>query len=211
MREMRKRYLVLGLSVFLALALTVPALGGPSNPVAGASATAKAIAQKALKKAKQAQKTANTAKSTANTALSNAAAAQSTANSAQSDANGAQTTANQAKTAAAAAQTSADNAQTAADAANANANTRYRSVGEVNGGATADDTSSPKSAFASCPAGSDPTGGGYSIGGTTPGGAVVTSQHVQFYGGGWFASARTQQGLGATSWSIAAFAECASK
>src|SRR6478672_3604120 len=178
MREMRKRYLVLGLSVLLALALAVPALGGPSNPVAGASATAKAIAQKALKKAKQAQKTANTAKSTANTALSNAAAAQSTANSAQ---------------------TSADSAQTAADAANANANTRYKSVGEVSGGATADDTSSPKSAFASCPAGSDPTGGGYSIGGTTPGGAVVTSQHVQFYGGGWFASARTQQGLGATS------------
>jgi membrane protein involved in colicin uptake len=201
---MRKRYLVLGLSVFLALALAVPALGGPSNPVAGASATAKAIAQKALKKAKAAQKTANQAKSTANTALSNAAAAQSTANSAQSDAN-------QAKTAAAAAQTSADNAQTAADAANANANTRYNSVTEVSGGATADDTSSPKSAFATCPAGSDPTGGGYSIGGTTPGGAVVTSQHVQLYGGGWFASARTQQGLGATSWSIAAFAECASK
>lgn len=204
MREMRKRYLVLGLSVFLALALAVPALGGPSNPVAGASATAKAIAKKALRKA-------NAAQSTANTALSNAAAAQSTANSAQTDANAAQTTANQAKTAAAAAQTSADNAQTSADAANANANTRYKSVGEVSGGATADDTSSPKSAFASCPAGSDPTGGGYSIGGTTPGGAVVTSQHVQFYGGGWFASARTQQGLGATSWSIAAFAECASK
>jgi hypothetical protein len=204
MREMRKRYLVLGLSVFLALTLTVPALGGPSNPVAGASATALSIAKKALRKAKKAQ-------STANTALSNAATAQSTANTAQSNANAAQTTANQAKTAAAAAQTSADNAQTAADAANANANTRYKSVTEVTGGATADDTSSPKSAFATCPAGSDPTGGGYSIGGTTPGGAVVTSQHVQLYGGGWFASARTQAGLGATSWSIAAFAECASK
>ena len=204
MKEMKKRYLVLGLSVFLALALTVPALGGPSNPVAGASASALKIAKKALRKA-------NSAQSTANTALSNAAAAQSTANSAQSDANAAQTTANQAKTAAQGAQTSANNAQTAADAANANANTRLKNVGEQAGSATADDTSSPKSAFADCPAGTEVTGGGYSIGGTTPGGAVVTSQHVQLYGGGWFASARTQQGLGATSWSVAAFAECASK
>lgn len=202
MREMRKRYLVLGLSVFLALALAVPALGGPSNPVAGASATAKAIALKALKKAKKAQ-------TTANTALSNAAAAQSTADSAQSAANGAQTTANQAKTAAAAAQTSADNAQTAADAANANANNRFQSVGEVAGSATANDTNSPKSAFADCPAGAGVTGGGYSVGGTNPNNVTVTAQHVQFYGGGWFASGRAISGT--PTWSIVAFAECATK
>jgi hypothetical protein len=202
MREMRKRYLVLGLSVFLALTLTVPALGGPSNPVAGASATALSIAKKALRKAKRAQ-------STANTALSNAATAQSTANTAQSDASAAQTTANQAKTAAAAAQTSANNAQTAADAANANANTRFQSVGEFAGGATANDNSTPKSAFADCPAGAGVTGGGYSVGGTSPNSVTVTAQHVQFYGGGWFASGRAISGT--PTWSIVAFAECATK
>ena len=38
---MSKRYTVLGLSVVLALALAVPALGGPTNPIASISASAK--------------------------------------------------------------------------------------------------------------------------------------------------------------------------
>ena len=42
---MRKRYTVLGLSAFLAIALAVPALGGPSNPIAHTAS--------ALKKAKK--------------------------------------------------------------------------------------------------------------------------------------------------------------
>jgi len=198
---MRNRYLVLGLSVFLALALAVPAFGGPSNPVANASRSALSIAKKALKKANKAQ-------STANTALSNAAAAQSTANTAQSDANNAQTTANQAKTAAQNAQTSADAAQTSADAANANANTRLKTIGEHAGSASANDTNSPKSAFADCPGGTQVAGGGYSVGGTNPNEVTVTAQHVQLYGGGWFASGRAISGT--PTWSIVAFAECAS-
>jgi hypothetical protein len=50
------------------LALAVPALGGPSNPIASVSASVKQTATKALKKAKAAQKTANSALSAANSA-----------------------------------------------------------------------------------------------------------------------------------------------
>jgi len=57
---MKKRYTVLGLSLVLALALAVPALGGPSNPIASVSASVKSIANKALKKAKAAQTAAST-------------------------------------------------------------------------------------------------------------------------------------------------------
>ncbi len=46
---MKKRYTVLGLSVFLALALAVPALGGPSDPIAQVAGSG----GKALKKAKK--------------------------------------------------------------------------------------------------------------------------------------------------------------
>ncbi|HET7509963.1 MAG TPA: hypothetical protein VFJ65_06915, partial [Solirubrobacterales bacterium] len=72
---MSKRYAVLGLSIFLALALAVPALGGPANPVANISASAKSIANKALKKAKAAQQTANAANSAAAAANSAASSA----------------------------------------------------------------------------------------------------------------------------------------
>jgi hypothetical protein len=91
---MGRRYVVLGLSVAFALALAVPALGGPSNPIATSAASAKKLANKALK----------------------------TANAANSAAQSAQSTANQALTAANSAQTSADSAKTAADAATAAAN-----------------------------------------------------------------------------------------
>lgn len=120
---MKKRYAVLGLSVILALAFAVPAIGGPSNPVASLSASAKSTASKALKKAKAAQKTANRALSTANSANSAAGAANSAAGAADNAAKKAQTTADEAKSAAGAAQASADSAKGTADAAKATADT----------------------------------------------------------------------------------------
>jgi hypothetical protein len=55
---MQRRFVVLGIASVLALALAVPALGGPSNPIADGAATAKKTANKALKKSKKASKSA---------------------------------------------------------------------------------------------------------------------------------------------------------
>ena len=52
---MKRRYVLLGLASILAIALAVPAMGGPSNPLATTAASAKKTAKKALKKAKKAQ------------------------------------------------------------------------------------------------------------------------------------------------------------
>jgi multidrug efflux pump subunit AcrA (membrane-fusion protein) len=75
---MKNRYLVIGLAIVLAVAVAIPAFGGP-NPGAAISASAKTIAKKAKKKAKSAQQAAakaqqdaNTAQQTANTALQTA-------------------------------------------------------------------------------------------------------------------------------------------
>ena len=111
---MSKRYAVLGFSVVLALALAVPALGGPSNPIASISASVKQTANKALKQAKQ-------AKNLANTANSNAKKAQETAEGAKAAADGAQATANGAKTTADGAKTTADGAKATADGVKATA------------------------------------------------------------------------------------------
>jgi hypothetical protein len=82
---MKRRYVVLGISSVLALALTVPALGGPSNPIASSAASAKKLANKALKKANQANSAAQQAQTTAHQALQSANQAQQTANAAQTD------------------------------------------------------------------------------------------------------------------------------
>jgi hypothetical protein len=66
---MRKRYLVLGFSLLLALVVAVPALGEPSDPTATTSASAKKLAKKALKKAKKADKRSKNALNVANNAL----------------------------------------------------------------------------------------------------------------------------------------------
>jgi hypothetical protein len=66
---MRKRYVVLGLSSLLALAVAVPAFGGASNPTATTSITAKKLAKKANKKANDALNAANAAQDTADEAL----------------------------------------------------------------------------------------------------------------------------------------------
>jgi multidrug efflux pump subunit AcrA (membrane-fusion protein) len=214
---MSKRYTVLGLSVFLALALAVPALGGPTNPVATISASAKAVANKALKKAKAAQTTAEAAQSSANNAngtaekaLAEAKKAQTTGSNAQTSANTAKAAADAAKATADAAKTAATNAQNSANAANANANTRIKESTEVVGELSAENTTTPKLASASCPSGDPVLGGGYSIGGESNR-VTVTQSEEQFYGGGWFADAQTINGQAGATWSLLAIAICGTK
>jgi hypothetical protein len=184
---MNRRYLVFGLSAFLALSLAVPALGGPSSPIATISGSAKKVAKKALRAATAAQDTANQALSTANSA---------------------NTLANTANTAAKAAQTSANNAQTSADAANANANTRFNDTTTFNGTPTADDNTDPKSAASTCPSGQHVTGGGYDIGGTDNDDEAVVTEST--YGDEWFVQAQQIQGSTPGNWSLTARAVCAS-
>lgn len=144
---MKKRYFVLGASVVLAIALAVPALGGPSNPVATTAASAKSTAKKALKKAKKANKKAKGAQATADQALS-------AANNAQNSADGAQATADSAQAAATAAQATADQALQEAQ----NPTGTKLGLQRVTG-TTPNDSSDPKSALAVCPTGKDLTGG----------------------------------------------------
>lgn len=195
---MRNRNLVLGLTAFLALALAVPALGGPSNPVASSAVSLKKVKKKA------------------NAALAAAAAAQATADQAKTAASGAQTTANtantnanQAKTAAAAAQASADAAQLSADAANANANTRLKTTDFVQGTVSAA-TSSDKTAplDAACATGDFLTGGGYILGGT--GANDVTATTNAPYVSLWLVAGKEIGAGTADTWTVQAWAMCAS-
>ena len=203
---MSKRYAVLGLSVFLALALAVPALGGPSNPVASISASVKQTANKALKKAKAAQNTANTALSAANSA-------QGDATKAGTEAGKALTEAKKAQTSAQAAQTTANAAKTAAAAAEANANTRLKGINRNFGTATAENTETPKSASAGCldEATEEVTGGGFSVFGA--GQNQVTIGHSEpifpLYGNGWFVEGRAISGT--PTWELQTVVFCAHK
>jgi len=212
---MKKRYTVLGLSVVLALALSVPALGGPSNPIASVSASVKSIANKALKKAKTAQATAENAQATANSA-SNAAnaaqkdadAAQKTANGAQSTANTALSTANAAKTAAATAQATANIAKTAADNAQSTANNAQSTAnGKMSGEVQVEGEAGTTFGIAGCPSGKVPTGGGFIITGTDNDAATVTESSQ--YGSAWFVAARQIKGTSASSWGTVATVNCA--
>jgi multidrug efflux pump subunit AcrA (membrane-fusion protein) len=202
--------------VFLALALAVPAFGGPSNPIAGASASVKSIANKALKKAKAAQKTANGANATANAALGEAKTArdeakkaQTTANTAQSTANTAKSTADAAKSTADAAKSTADAAKAAAEQAEANANTRIKGSTQVVGESSGESTSASKFASASCGSGQPVLGGGFSVGGEANK-VTVTQSEEQLYGGGWFVAASAIAGQ-TPNWSITAIAVCGTK
>lgn len=193
---MSKRYAVLGLSVVLALALAVPALGGPSNPIASISASAKKIAQKALKKANAAQKTANTANETANSALTEAKKGQTEAKVAQSSA--------------ASAKATADAAKAAAEKAEANANSRIEGSYANFGEATETNTSTSKFAGAECDSASDPIlGGGFFVGGTSEQVTVNTSEIDPLYGDSWFVGARAISGT--PSWSLQASILCGFK
>jgi membrane protein involved in colicin uptake len=216
---MKRRYTVLSLSLVLALALAVPALGGPTNPIAGASASVKQLALKALKKAKAAQNTANTALSTANSAQNAASAAQGDANKVQKEVKSAQSTADAAKAAAANAQSTADaakgaagNAQStadaakaAADAAQATANTKlgetFTEFGDGSGTVTTSGLD-----FVECPGGSEVTGGGYTTGGTGANQAVPV--FTAAYGDAWLASLERIPGQAGT-WSVQAVVTCA--
>jgi membrane protein involved in colicin uptake len=211
---MSKRYTVLGLSVFLALALAVPALGGPSNPVASISASVKQTANKALKKAKAAQKTANSANSTANSALGEAkkaleaaGSAKSTADTAKSTADTAKSTADSAKSTANSAKATAEAASAAAAAAEANANTRVKGSEQL-AESTEENTSTNKFVSVSCPSGHPVLGGGFSVGGESQK-VTVSASEEQLYGGGWFVIGNAISGT--PSWSITAIAVCGTK
>lgn len=201
---MSKRYLVLGLSVVLALALAVPALGGPTNPVASLSATAKSIANKALKKAKSAQKTANTALADAGAAQSDATKALNEAKKGQTAAAAAQGTANSAKSI-------AEAAKTAAAAAEANANTRLKGTEFTYGTSTAEDTETPKATSAHCPdeVNEEVTGGGYSTFGAGNNNVTITHSEPVFplYGRGWFVEGEAISGT--PTWELQAVVFCA--
>lgn len=199
---MRKRYAVLGLSVVFALALAVPAFGGPTNPLASISATVKQTANKALKKAKAAQKTANEAKSLAGTANTGAGAALTEAQKGVADAATAQTSATNA-------QKAAEAAKKAAEAAEANAKTRLAGS-EQRVGEPSEGTATSKFASSSCPTGNPVLGGGFSVGGENNK-VTVTQSEEQLYGGGWFVGAQTINGQGTPSWSITAIAICGTK
>lgn len=219
---MKKRYTVLGLSVVLALALAVPALGGPSNPIASASAGVKSIANKALKKAKAAQTAATNAQNTANAASSAAASAQKDATAADKEAAGAQKTATsaqgtattalstanaakkeagEAKTAAATAQTAANSAQTAADNAQATAN------GKMSGEVQVEGEEGTTFGIAGCPTGKVPTGGGFIITGTQSNAATVTESSQ--YGTAWIVFAEQIEGTTGSDWGTVATVNCA--
>jgi membrane protein involved in colicin uptake len=212
---MKKRYTVLGLSVFLALALAVPALGGPSNPVASVSASVKSIANKALKKAKAAQGAAEAAQSTANSASSaassaqkEAGAAQKTANTAQGTATTAQSTANAAKTAAATAQTTANTAQTAANTAKSAADNALNVAnGKMSGEVRVEGEAGTTFGVAGCPSGKVPTGGGFIITGADNDAATVTESTQ--YLSGWIVFASQIEGTTGSSWGTVATVNCA--
>jgi hypothetical protein len=183
---MRNRYLVLGLATFIAIAMAVPALGGPSNPIASSSANALKIAKKAKAAAAAAQTSADTAQSTANSAIS-------TANSANSKAT--------------AAQTAATAAQTAANNANTNANTRYDHISHVDGGTSPSNNSDKALIAANCPAADDAaTGGGWVAVGGGERDAQVEYDST-FYNDQWVVVAN-DIGLDAGNWSIQVTAQC---
>jgi hypothetical protein len=161
-----KRYMTLGFAIVLAIALAVPALGGPSNPIAS-SAVSAAQALKVAKKAKQ-----------------KATAAQATANDALSRANGAQSTANSAQSAASAAQGDADAAQTTADTALAEtADVSADDIGyELEFDSSALNSTSPKIVELQCDAGETPI----SANGTPWSQALVVDSNIEFGGVSWY-------------------------
>jgi hypothetical protein len=212
---MKKRYTVLGLSVVLALALAVPALGGPSNPIAGASASVKAIAKKALKKAKAAQTAATNAQNTANAASSAAATAQKDASgadkeaaAAQKAANTAQGTATTALSTANAAKKEAGEAKTAAAAAQTTANTALTAAnGKMSGEVQVEGEEGTTFGIAGCPTGKVPTGGGFIITGTQNNAATVTESTQ--YGTAWIVFADQIEGTTGSDWGTVATVNCA--
>ncbi len=195
---MKSRYIVLGFSLVLALALAVPALGGPTNPIASISASVKQTANKALKKAKSAQAAADAAQATANSAQSTANSAQSTAKTAQSTAT---TALNNAKTA----QTTANEAKTAATNAQTTANKKFGQTFSEFGTFEGPNTTFGFGVVA-CPGGSSVTGGGYEVSGE--GTNQVVASFTATYGNAWLAALERIPG-GTKTWSVRPVVVCA--
>lgn len=208
---MKRRYVVLSLAAVLALALSVPAFGGPTN-IVSALTNVKKTANKALKQAKAANAAAAAAQTTANTAESDASAASSAAKKAQTTATegvtaakAAQTTANSALGTANSAKADAAAAKTAAAAAQATANSKFGST-FTETGESSGVSANTATVVSVCPSGSAVTGGGYSLAGT--GAREVVSTFNGPYGVAWIAAAGRIPG-GANTWEITAFAQCA--
>jgi len=195
---MKSRYLVLGLSLVLALALAVPALGGPKNPFATSLASVKKTAKKALKTAEAAQLSADGAQKTA-------VAAQASAGTAQKSATAAQGSANTAQTLAKGAQKTADEAKTAAAAAQSTANSKFGQTTSEFGSGSGTSTTSGFDIIG-CPTGSQVTGGGYTVNGE--GSNQVVPIFTASYGNAWLASLERIPG-GTKSWSVQAIVVCA--
>jgi len=178
--------------------MAVPALGGPGNPVASISASAKSTANKALKKAKAAQKTANAAQSAANGAQTTANAANAAASKAQTAATTAQTTANSANAL-------ADKAQKAAAAAQATANSKFDHTNFENGSPSSGE-GEDAIVGVGCPEGESPTGGGFVLAGTDSNKVRVdlSSQYLN----GWIVSADNIAGHTGENWELSAVAVC---
>lgn len=194
---MRKRYVVFGLTAVLAISLTVPALGGPGNPIATVAGSAKSTAKKALKKAKKANQAAQ--------------AAQATADGAASSANDAQQSANQAQNAAEAAQTTADGAASAAAAAQATADSKFGDVTYGSGNTVGPNTTDNKLAAAACPGGDseEPISGGWTFLGA--GADNATTYNNAAYLNGWLVQAQAIEGHLGDSWSLSARVVCISQ
>jgi hypothetical protein len=129
---MKRRHVLLGLSMVLVICLAVPALGEPLGLRGSGGKSIKAMAKKALK-------AANAAQATANSALSAANAAKATATTADGGA----------KTASAAAKTAGDAAKGAGDAAKAAAKTATDATTAANNAATAAQTAQTTASAAS--------------------------------------------------------------
>jgi hypothetical protein len=212
---MRKRYVVLGLSVVLALALAVPAFGGPTNPLSGGLASVKKTANKALKNANAAKKTAKSALTAAESATAGVKGVEGDVTKAnteikklQTSVTTAQSTANGATTAAAGAKKIAEEAKVAAAAAEANANTRIKDSVEKFGETIAESTTN-KFASVSCGANSPTLGGGYEVGGAANK-AVVNISIENLYEDGWLVGSQQISGQ-AGAWSLRAIAICGTK
>jgi hypothetical protein len=205
---MRKRYVVLGLSAVLALALAVPAFGGPTNPLAKGVGSVKKTATKALKTAKAAQTTANTALSAAESAQSGLTKDGTEIKKLQTSVTAAQTTANTAQATSTSAKSVAEAAKTAAAAAEANANSRLKGsvqlVGEVSPSSEAD-----KFATRECEAGQPTLGGGYVVGGSNEKTTVFLSEKA-IYNDGWFVGGQLINGQNG-NFTLQAFAICGTK
>ena len=208
---MKRRYVVLSLAAVLALALAVPAFGGPTN-IVSALTKVKKTANKALKQAQAANSAAAAAQASANGAGTEAVAAAKAAKGAQTTANDGVSLAKAAQTAATTAQNTANSAKTeaaaakaAADAAQATANAKFGATQYVEGETSADATSAPALSIAGCPAGSQVTGGGFITAGA--GNHEVVAFINSAYGNAWLADLQRIPG-GTNSWHVTASAIC---